>query len=159
MKKLIFLIVFGFALAGCVPYAKKLDTIHAGMEFRAYLFTGVDAPIGSDSPQHPEPLLFKLADSTWLPDGAQCSVIGDGYGDLGSERLIARVRSMTCHLVDGHSITVPVKGYVVGEDRKAGIKGNLLSKQKNVALPVIEIAAGRTVSFVVTEDINFPPMN
>jgi conjugal transfer pilus assembly protein TraB len=59
----------------------------------------------------------------------ECFVVGAGYGDVSSERAYIRTESLSCVTRDGTAIDVPVKGYVAGEDGKAGMRGRLVSKQ------------------------------
>ena len=59
----------------------------------------------------------------------ECFVVGAGYGDVSSERAYIRTESLSCVTRDGTAIDVPIKGYVAGEDGKAGMRGRLVSKQ------------------------------
>ncbi|MFX3849709.1 TraB/VirB10 family protein, partial [Streptococcus suis] len=56
-------------------------------------------------------------------------VTGAAHGDISSERAHIRLENMTCVLVSGEVIEEPIKGYVAGEDGKAGLRGRLVSKQ------------------------------
>jgi conjugal transfer pilus assembly protein TraB len=62
----------------------------------------------------------------------ECFVVGAGYGDVSSERAYIRTESLSCVTREGTAIDVPVKGYVAGEDGKAGMRGRLVSKQGQV---------------------------
>src|SRR6185295_15397592 len=59
----------------------------------------------------------------------ECFVVGAGYGDVSSERAYIRTEALSCVTPDGHAIDVPIKGYIAGEDGKAGMRGRLVSKQ------------------------------
>jgi conjugal transfer pilus assembly protein TraB len=59
-------------------------------------------------------------------------VVGAGYGDVSSERAYIRTESLSCITRDGMAIDVPIKGYVAGEDGKAGMRGRLVSKQGQI---------------------------
>ena len=62
-------------------------------------------------------------------DVSECFLILSGYGDLGSERAYLRTEAISCVRRDGGAIEVPVDGYAVGEDGKAGVRGRVVSKQ------------------------------
>lgn len=59
-------------------------------------------------------------------------MLGSAYGDISSERAIARLENLSCIRNDETAVDIPVKGYVVGEDGKAGMRGRLISKQGRV---------------------------
>lgn len=108
-----------------------------GMFGQAILLSGLDAPTGGQSQSNPHPVLLQLHDLAVLPnryryDWAQCLITGAGYGDLSSERSYIRTESLSCVSKDGKVLDVPIKGYIVGEDGKAGIRGRLISKQGQV---------------------------
>jgi conjugal transfer pilus assembly protein TraB len=48
---------------------------------------------------------------------------------VSSERAYIRTESLSCVTAEGTAIDVPIKGYVAGEDGKAGMRGRLVSKQ------------------------------
>lgn len=109
----------------------------AGMFGQAILLSGLDAPTGGQSQSNPHPVLLQLHDLAVLPnryryDWAQCLITGAGYGDLSSERGYIRTESLSCVSKDGNVLDVPIKGYIVGEDGKAGMRGRLVSKQGQV---------------------------
>ena len=85
----------------------------------------------------PQPVLLRLADNAILPNQfrarvKECFIVGAGYGDVSSERAYIRTESLSCVTRDGTAIDVPVKGYVAGEDGKAGMRGRLVSKQGQI---------------------------
>jgi conjugal transfer pilus assembly protein TraB len=109
----------------------------AGMFGQALLLSGLDAPTGGQAQSNPHPVLLQLLDLAILPnryryDWAQCLITGAGYGDLSSERGYIRTESLSCVSKDGKVLDVPIKGYIVGEDGKAGMRGRLVSKQGQV---------------------------
>jgi conjugal transfer pilus assembly protein TraB len=82
-------------------------------------------------------VLLRLADNAILPNQfrarvKECFIVGAGYGDVSSERAYIRTESLSCVTRDGTAIDVPVKGYVAGEDGKAGMRGRLVSKQGQI---------------------------
>jgi conjugal transfer pilus assembly protein TraB len=140
-------IVLGDAAKGTKPAANaapgpetRRDTrryLPSGAFTRAVLLGGLDAPTGGQSQRNPQPVLLRLADNAILPNQfrarvKECFVVGAGYGDVSSERAYIRTESLSCVTRDGTAIDVPVKGYVAGEDGKAGMRGRLVSKQGQI---------------------------
>lgn len=119
------------------PNASPRDSrryIPSGAFTRAILLGGLDAPTGGQAQRNPQPVLLRLVDNAVLPNHfrskvKECFVVGAGYGDVSSERAYIRTESLSCVTRDGTAIDVPVKGYVAGEDGKAGMRGRLVSKQ------------------------------
>ncbi len=108
--------------------------IPSGAFTRAILLGGLDAPTGGQSQRNPQPVLLRLVDNAVLPNHfrskiKECFVVGAGYGDVSSERAYIRTESLSCVTTEGTAIDVPIKGYVAGEDGKAGMRGRLVSKQ------------------------------
>ncbi|MCG3740733.1 TraB/VirB10 family protein [Vibrio cincinnatiensis] len=100
----------------------------------AVLLSGMDAPTGGQSKSQPVPVLLRVMDAGQLPnfwnsDIDNCHVTGAAHGDISSERAHIRLENMTCVLVNGEVIEESIKGYVAGEDGKAGLRGRLVSKQ------------------------------
>lgn len=140
-------IVLGDAAAGkgakpdaAASSATPRDTrryLPSGAFTRAVLLGGLDAPTGGQAQRNPQPVLLRLADNAILPNQfrarvKECFVVGAGYGDVSSERAYIRTESLSCVTRDGTAIDVPVKGYVAGEDGKAGMRGRLVSKQGQI---------------------------
>lgn len=100
----------------------------------AVLLSGVDAPTGGQAKSQPVPTLLRLMDAGQLPnywnsDVASCHVTGAAHGDIASERVHIRLEILSCVLTDGSVVEETIKGYVAGEDGKAGLRGRLVSKQ------------------------------
>lgn len=100
----------------------------------AALLSGLDAPTGSQAQSQPVPVLLRLMDVGQLPnffnsDIKDCHVVGAGWGEISSERAHIRLETLSCVLVNGDVIETPVKGYVAGEDGKAGMRGRLVEKR------------------------------
>lgn len=111
--------------------------IPSGAFARAVLLGGLDAPTGGQAQRNPQPVLLRLVDNAVLPNHfrsriKECFVVGAGYGDVSSERAYIRTESLSCVTRDGTALDVPVKGYVAGEDGKAGMRGRLVSKQGQI---------------------------
>jgi conjugal transfer pilus assembly protein TraB len=119
------------------PVKTTQNYLPPGMFGQAILLSGLDAPTGGQAQSNPHPVLLQLHDLAVLPnryryDWAQCLITGAGYGDLSSERSYIRTESLSCVSKDGKVLDVPIKGYIVGEDGKAGMRGRLISKQGQV---------------------------
>ena len=111
--------------------------IPSGAFTRALLLGGLDAPTGGQAQRNPQPVLLRLMDNAVLPNQfrakvKECFVVGAGYGDVSAERAYIRTESLSCITRDGTAIDVPIKGYVAGEDGKAGMRGRLVSKQGQI---------------------------
>ena len=58
--------------------------------------------------------------------------MGAAYGDISSERAYIRTETLSCVTHAGEAIDIPLRGYVAGEDGKAGMRGRLVSKQGQI---------------------------
>lgn len=115
----------------------KMGYIPAGTFVRVALLGGLDAPTGGQAQNNPHPILMRAQDNAFLPNRyrfevKECLLLASAYGDISSERAIARLENISCIRNDGTAVDVNVKGYVVGEDGKAGMRGRLISKQGQV---------------------------
>ncbi len=109
----------------------------SGSFVRAVLLAGLNAPTGGQAQSNPHPVLLRLVDHAQLPNqfrlkAKDCLIVGSGYGDLSSERAYIRTESLSCVSVSGEALDLPIKGYVAGEDGKAGVMGRLITKQGQV---------------------------
>ena len=119
------------------PKREARSYVPSGSFFRAALLGGLDAPTGGQAQSNPHPVLMRVQDNAFLPNRyrfqiKECHALGASHGDISSERAYIRLESLSCVRHDGRAIDVPVKGYVVGEDGKAGMRGRLISKQGQV---------------------------
>ncbi|WP_126448285.1 TraB/VirB10 family protein [Sulfuricystis multivorans] len=111
--------------------------VPSGSFMRAVLLGGLDAPTGGQAQNNPWPVLLRVQDNAFLPNRyrakvKECFLLGSGYGDISSERAYLRLESLSCVLNNGEVVDTNAKGYVVGEDGKAGMRGRLVSKQGQV---------------------------
>jgi len=109
----------------------------SGALTRAVLLGGLDAPTGGQAQNNPWPVLLRVQDNAFLPNRyrarvKECFLLGSGYGDISSERAYLRLESLSCVLDNGEVVDTQAKGYVVGEDGKAGMRGRLVSKQGQI---------------------------
>ena len=117
--------------------APEKTTIPSGSFMRVALLGGLDAPTGGQAQNNPWPVLMRVQDNAFLPNRyrarvKECFLLGSGYGDISSERAYLRLESLSCVLMNGEVIDANAKGYVVGEDGKAGMRGRLVSKQGQI---------------------------
>jgi len=108
-----------------------------GTFIRAINLSGLDAPTGGQAQNDPHPIIFRLVDHAILPNKfranmKECFISGNGYGDISSERAYVRLDRLSCIDEDGGAIDVDIKGYISGEDGKAGMRGRLVEKQGQV---------------------------
>ena len=108
--------------------------LSSGTFVTATLLSGVDAPTGGQADANPLPILLRLVDNGQMPNFFRsyvenCHITGAAVGQLSSERAFIRLEMMSCVLKDGTIIERSVKGYVTGEDGKAGLRGNVVTKQ------------------------------
>jgi conjugal transfer pilus assembly protein TraB len=109
--------------------------VPAGTFIPGMLLTGIDAPCGARAQSGPHPVLIRLQDLSFLPnevrqDWKGCFVLGEGYGELSSERAYIRLINLSC--VDKQNdkvLDMPIKGYVADQDSKNGLRGEVVSKQ------------------------------
>lgn len=122
-------IKLGFAsgcliLAGCSTVNQK-EYIPSLSYSQATLLTGASL---SDSES--TSALMMIKENTTTPSGEtkalnECLVKGIARGDLAPERIRINLSAISC--AAGKDIFVPVAGWVVGEDGRSGIKGQLVT--------------------------------
>lgn len=111
--------------------------IPGGSFMQAVILGGIDAPTGNVSRDNPHPVLLRVSDEARLPnlfrkDLRECFVLAAGYGDISSERALLRTERMSCRRQDGSYFDSPVRGFIVGEDGRAGVRGKLVTKQGQI---------------------------
>lgn len=122
------------------PELKKADSyIPAGSFVRAILLGGLDAPTGGQSQQNPHPVLLKVEDLAQLPNNYQydlvdCMAIGAAHGDISSERAMIRMETLSCIDKQNNVHEAPIRGFVFGEDGKAGTRGRVITKQGQILM-------------------------
>lgn len=119
------------------PPEARAGYIPAGSFVRVALLGGLDAPTGGQAQTNPHPILMRTQDNAFLPNRyryaiKECFILASSYGDISSERAFGRLENLSCVKRDGSAVDIPVKGYVVGEDGKAGMRGRLISKQGQI---------------------------
>ncbi len=129
----------GLAGAAVKPVGRWLP---AGAHAEAVVLSGVDASAGVSSQGDPRPVLFRITGPAWTAapsssgdgtamevDVAGCTVTGAAHGDLSSEKIYARLRTMTCAGPGpGTVIETDVAGFVAGAG-KVGVRGPVVSRE------------------------------
>ena len=110
----------------------------AGAHAEAVVLAGVDASAGVSSQGDPRPVLMRITGPAWTAaeDGAAmqvdvdgCTVTGAAHGDLSSEKVYVRFRTMTCAGPEpGTVIETDVAGFVAGSG-KTGVRGPVVSRE------------------------------
>lgn len=127
------------------PAPKPKDEVSTGVPQEQYylpsgsmitgvLLTGVDAPTGRSAVKDPVPVLVRVKHEAVLAnryraDVRECFMILEAVGDLASERAMMRSTGVSCIRKDRTVIDVPIQGWAVGEDGRAGLRGRLVTKQ------------------------------
>ena len=110
----------------------------AGAHAEVVVLAGVDASAGVSSQGDPRPVLLRITGPAWTAaeDGTAlrvdvdgCTVTGAAHGDLSSEKVYVRFRTMTCAGPEpGTVIETDVAGFVAGSG-KAGVRGLVVSRE------------------------------
>ena len=128
------------AAVGGVPAGPRpLESwLPAGSYADAVVLAGVDASAGVSSQGDPRPVLLRLTSparsaaeggEALEADVAGCTLTGAGYGDLSSEKVYVRLRTLTCAGPEpGTVIETEVAGFVAGSG-KAGVRGPVVSRE------------------------------
>ena len=125
--------------ASVIEAWKPLATwLPAGSHAEAVVLAGVDASAGIASQGDPRPVLLRLIGPAWTAaaDGAAlrvdvtgCTVTGAAHGDLSSEKVYARLRTLTCAGPEpGSVIETEVAGFIAGSG-KTGVRGPVVSRE------------------------------
>ena len=112
---------------------ESIEFLPAGSFVRVAMLNGVDAPTGGQAQSNPLPVAFHVLDTANLAnkhrlDIRDCRIIASTWGDLSSERMMGRTETLAC-IINGEAIEMAIKGQVIGEDGKAGVRGRLITKQ------------------------------
>ncbi|MDE0524972.1 MAG: TraB/VirB10 family protein [Boseongicola sp.] len=114
------------------------DWLPAGAHAEAVVLAGVDASAGVSSQGDPRPVLMRITGPAWTAaeDGVAlsvdvdgCTVTGAAHGDLSSEKVYVRFRTMTCAGPEpGTVVETEVAGFVAGSG-KTGVRGPVVSRE------------------------------
>ena len=110
----------------------------AGSHAEAVVLAGVDASAGVSSQGDPRPVLMRITGPAWTAaengialavDVEGCTVTGAAHGDLSSEKVYVRFRTLTCAGPEpGTVIETEVAGFVAGSG-KTGVRGPVVSRE------------------------------
>ena len=125
----------GAAAAG----SRRLESwLPAGSYADAVVLAGVDASAGVSSQGDPRPVLLRLTGparsaaeggEALEADVSGCTLTGAAYGDLSSEKVYVRLRTLTCTGPEPQTvIETEVAGFVAGSG-KAGVRGPVVSRE------------------------------
>ncbi len=127
----------GDGAAGSRP--RPLESwLPAGSYADAVVLAGVDASAGVSSQGDPRPVLLRLTGPARSAaeggealevDVAGCTLTGAAYGDLSSEKVYVRLRTLTCAGSKPETvIETEVAGFVAGSG-KVGVRGPVVSRE------------------------------
>jgi hypothetical protein len=125
--------------SGAPPARKKSLRIPTASAGEATVLNGVFAPTGGE----PSPIRLRLDAAILGPSKSRIPLrdailIGKAAGDANSTRVTVELVSFSYVKPGGHSIEVPVRGYVVGEDGMEGIPGSYLYRlEEQVPMAVV----------------------
>ena len=110
----------------------------AGSHAKAVVLAGVDASAGVSSQGDPRPVLLRIVGPAWTAaaggtalavDIDGCTVTGAAHGDLSSEKVYARLRTLTCAGDEPDTVLeTEVAGFVAGAG-KTGVRGPVVSRE------------------------------
>ncbi len=121
------------------PPARDIGAwLPAGSHAEAIVLAGVDASAGVSSQGDPRPVLLRILGPGWTAadDGRAlavdidgCTVTGAAHGDLSSEKIYARLRTLTCAGDEPGTVReTEVAGFVAGAG-KTGVRGPVVSRE------------------------------
>lgn len=114
------------------------DYITSGAFARAVLLTGVVAETGTEAASTPQPILLRLVDfgifskGYLTPQIKEAIIIGSCYGNISSERAVCRLERLSLVNDQADIVERPVEGWLIGEDGRPGIKGDVIDKASDV---------------------------
>lgn len=120
---------------------------------------GGDFPTTRSAQRNPVPMLIRVKKDAILPNNQrasvkECFLMVSGNGELSTGRAQLRAERISCVLKNKRVVEVAVDGYVVGEDGKPGLRGNLASKDGAVIANAMRVAmigaAGEGLATVVS---------
>lgn len=142
----------GTAEAGATQHEGE-TYVPAGTFVRALLLNGLDAPAGGQAQANAAPVLLSAVADAQGANGyrsalKRCTITGNGYGDISAERAYLRTDRLSCVGPAG-AIDIPVKGYIVGEDGKTGVRGIVVTKTGQVLANALysSIGSGLAAAF------------
>lgn len=113
---------------------KKSLIIPAGSFVKGMLLSGVIAPTMGEGQGDPIPSLLRVTGISNLPNFSNadirgCFVLTETKGNLATETVSFRLKTLSCVKNDGTTFEKAVTGYVTGENGMEGLPGRVVSKQ------------------------------
>lgn len=125
-----------------IPLGPKMDLMLGLVD--ATLVMGVDAPtnIGTKNSDAKDPLPVLLSVSSdaiiannYRQDYKNCLILATATGNATTERAYLRLSKLSCVSKNGERrVESEIEGWVVGEDNKTGVSGNLVTKSGTLIL-------------------------
>ncbi|MAP25071.1 MAG: hypothetical protein CMM87_06035 [Rickettsiales bacterium] len=109
--------------------------VPAGTYVKSILLTGVAAPTTTSSAQNPVPILLRFLSEGSMPKGfkaplKEARLIGACHGNISSERAECRIHTLTYVEDNGEIIEKKVEGWVIGEDGRSGLRGEVIDRSQ-----------------------------
>lgn len=106
----------------------------AGTIITGVTMNGVNVGTGPAARANPQIVEIRVKKNAIMPNGFQvnlenCQIIATGYGDLSARRVHLRPTVLSCVNNQGAVIESAIKGFVVGDDGIAGMRGTVISHQ------------------------------
>lgn len=126
-------------------------TVPIGTIMSTVAITGVSAAAGPKASSAPFPMTLRVRDVALMPnnhtvDLSDCMVSAAVFGELSSERVQGRTERISCIDTKGTIYSGDLKGYLVGEDSKAGIKGTLVRRTGSLIANSLIAGIGQGIS-------------
>lgn len=125
---------------GPVPEMPKTveSYVPAGTYVAGILTSGVVASTSTEAQGNPLPIMVRLVGRGTLPRGFKSDLkdavlMGSCYGDLSSERALCRLHKLSLTERNGEIFESPVEGWIMGEDGRPGLKGDVVDRAGKVA--------------------------
>jgi conjugal transfer pilus assembly protein TraB len=106
----------------------------AGTIITAVTLNGVNVGTGPAAQSNPQIVDMRVKHDAIMPNGyrvnlSNCMTISTGSGNLAAQRVYLRPTALSCVNDQGKVIEAAIKGYVVGDDGIAGLKGVVVDHQ------------------------------
>lgn len=125
---------------GPVPEMPKTveSYVPAGTYVSGILTSGVVASTSTEAQGNPMPIMVRLVGRGTLPRGFKSDLkdavlMGSCYGDLSSERALCRLHKLSLTERNGEIFESSVEGWIMGEDGRPGLKGDVVDRAGKVA--------------------------
>jgi conjugal transfer pilus assembly protein TraB len=135
----------------------------------ATLVMGVDAPtnIGTKNSDAKDPLPVLLSVSSesliannYKQDYKDCLLLATATGNATTERAYMRLSKISCVSKNGDKrIEAAIQGWVIGEDNKAGLTGNLVTKSGSLILKGLMAGIAQGISNAASNSDTFVSNN